>query len=113
MFFSSTVTSLLKTEPRADALTLFALANYLGLGWPKILGLLVGLGGLLGACVCLHRCDQSLSLVGRVALASACAYGIVFLFGSQAFGNYYFLVYLFFCLAFLEVASARPVEDLG
>lgn len=113
MFLSSTVISLLKTEPRTDALTLFALANYLGLGWPKLLGLWVGLGGLLGACVCLHRQVHSCSLVGRVALASACAYGIVFLFGSQAFGNYYFLVYLLFCVALLEVASGRPEEGSG
>lgn len=105
MFFSSTVTSLLKTEPRADALTLFALASCFGLGWSKLFGLLVGLGGLFGACVCLHRSDQSYSLVGQVALASGCAYGIIFLFGSQAFGNYYFLVYLFFCVALLEVDS--------
>jgi hypothetical protein len=113
IFFSSTVTSHLKTEPRTDALTLFALANYLGLGWPKLLGLWVGLGGLLGACVCLHRQVHSRSLVGRVALASACAYGIIFLFGSQAFGNYYFLVYLLLCVALLEVASGRPEEGSG
>lgn len=113
MFFSSTVTSLMNTAPRADALTLFALANYFGLGWPKLLGLLVSLGGLLGVCVYLYRHAHSFSLVCRVALASACAYGIIFLFGSQAFGNYYFLVYLFFCVALLEVASPRVVETLG
>ena len=113
MFFSSTVTSHMNTAPRADALTLFALANYFGLGWPKLLGLSVGLGGLLGACVCLHRHTHSFTLVCRVALASACAYGIIFLFGSQAFGNYYFLVYLFFCVALLEGASQQMVDTLG
>jgi len=109
MFFSSTIASHFNTKPRADALTLFALANYLGLGWSKLLGLLAGLGGLLGACVCLHR-NAQFTLVGRVALACACAYCVVFLFGSQAFGNYYFLVYLFLCVALLEAVSPRSVE---
>jgi hypothetical protein len=112
MFFSSTIISHLRTEPRADALTLFALANYLGFGWPKDFGLWVGLGGLFGACAYLTRDAESSSCVGRVALACGSSYGIIFLFGSQAFGNYYFLVYFFFCICLFEFYSTQcPLKD--
>jgi len=105
LFTKSTVLSHLNAEPRMDALTLYAFFNFLHLVWPKYLGIFVSLASIAGISFALARFGGS--LVYGVALGSAAIYGAIFLFGSQAFGNYYFLVFLFLSIALLDRVFPR------
>jgi len=108
-FFQSAILPLVKTAPRLDALTLFSLANHYKFEWPKIFGIILSALSLVGSVAGAISCRGSVPFA--VSLASASCYGTLFLCSPQAFGNYYFLVFLFLAFSLLEATcQKRPLE---